>query len=1024
MHTTVKIFLLLSGIASLTYQVVWVRLLGLSLGSTSASIGTVIAAFFFGLAAGSYAARFIQNGNIRSLKPYLALEAIIGLSGVILLPLLLQLDLVAAQLPLLENSIPSKFLLTSLLLFIPTVCMGATFPIVTALLLRRNDNLTTRIGELYAFNTAGAVLGALLSAFVFIPWGGLDGATYIAVACNFSIIAIGFVLRKHFVVDTQLDPLNSHTTTLAAKSVANKWLAAVVLLTTGFTSIATEVGWSKYLSVFTGTTIFGFALILAIFLTGIFAGAWYVKRLMTRVKNHANVLLAALVLLAIALLMTRAGLNLVPPFYEGINHITLIDVHWLKACVVLFLLLPPTFLYGVIFPLAVAMYCNDIKHIQADVGAAYSINTIGGIFGAIGAGFWLIPSHGTDTLLLAMAITVLALPLLFIFVTRSVPRRIATVTVVGLIAVATPWMTPIGFDKLIGSVDYEFDEQARNGMEPTFLHLQEGKTGVISLVTYDDRYAKIQNNGLNESIIDMEDPHHALLIESLLAYVPYFFHADAKSAFVVGYGGGITTRAFTHLPLDSIHVVELEPAVVDAVKAMRDGPATALQDRRVLLEINDARNTLLFDPSRYDIIASQPSHPWLAGTAHVFTHEFFTLVKSRLNDDGIYSQWLNLFHMDKDTLKSIAKTFFDVFPYGMSFANLETGDFMLVGSLRGLQFDEQRITQRMTNVDVKKTLAHHKILSPQDLLLYFALSRDELLNATVDSEFNTDLNIRSEIRLSKIGNNIDKELSPYTWLQSQYHFDFTHYVSKQAQAETLYKAGQLFLRMELPDLTASVIRTLRQINRQSSDSLEHESMLWHADYGRATQWYYASESISDSSHMNQLDACLELADDTCVDKILARLKNKDLGRVARAKILFYRGQWRDLAAIQAQSNDELKWQLAAMARRDIIDAGKKLESIIGNDDDIPLLRVMAEYYRHSGQLKLAVQRERQIVNILDTRAERYKLLLSSALKHKNLSWAEALIRELENISPDTYEIERLKTRTLDALRPTQLAGQS
>ena len=177
-------FLVLSGVASLTYQVTWVRLLGLSMGSTSASISTVLAAFFLGMAIGSYLAERITRNNISSLRPYIILELLIGISGLSLLPILLNLDGLLAIIPALGAEISLKFIVTMVLLSIPTMCMGATFPVMASILIRNKDEIGLRMSQLYSLNTAGAVLGAALTGFVFIPNWGLDGAIYIAFALN------------------------------------------------------------------------------------------------------------------------------------------------------------------------------------------------------------------------------------------------------------------------------------------------------------------------------------------------------------------------------------------------------------------------------------------------------------------------------------------------------------------------------------------------------------------------------------------------------------------------------------------------------------------------------------------------------------------------------------------------------------------------------------------------------------------------------------------------------------------------
>ena len=190
------LFLVVSGVAALTYQVVWVRLLGLSMGSTSASVSTVLAAFFLGLAIGSYLAERITRNRIDNLNVYIVLEAAIGLSGLALLPILLNLDNMMAAIPEWGSILQFKFAVTMALLVIPTMCMGATFPVMAAILVRRQTDMGKRVSQLYSLNTAGAVFGALLAGFVFVPNWGLDGAVYMAASLNFFIVFIALYLNS------------------------------------------------------------------------------------------------------------------------------------------------------------------------------------------------------------------------------------------------------------------------------------------------------------------------------------------------------------------------------------------------------------------------------------------------------------------------------------------------------------------------------------------------------------------------------------------------------------------------------------------------------------------------------------------------------------------------------------------------------------------------------------------------------------------------------------------------------------
>lgn len=400
-------FLLLSGIASLTYQVVWVRLLGLSMGSTSASISTVLAAFFLGLALGSYLAEKITRNRINNLNVYIILELIIGVSGLLLLPALLNLETYIAAVPALSGTIAMKFIVTIALLIIPTMCMGATFPVMASILIRRKNEVGLRVSQLYSLNTAGAVLGAALAGFVFVPNWGLDGAIYIAFIINLLIVVMGLYLNRNL----KLVTLEVNETSIStAEKVNNKTTfedaplrrrALIVLFATGLVAIATEVGWTKYLSIFTGTTIYGFAAILTIFLMGITAGSWFIKSYLGRLQQPQLWMAVGLVLLGGALLLTRASLAWIPTLYDSINHIEAASwvMQFFKYVVVFILLFPATFLFGALFPLNLKLYCGNLQGVRARIGKAYAINTMASIFGSLIAGFWIIPSYGTDVLL-------------------------------------------------------------------------------------------------------------------------------------------------------------------------------------------------------------------------------------------------------------------------------------------------------------------------------------------------------------------------------------------------------------------------------------------------------------------------------------------------------------------------------------------------------------------------------------------------------------------------------------------------
>jgi hypothetical protein len=200
-------------------------------------------------------------------------------------------------------------------------------------------------------------------------------------------------------------------------------------------------------------------------------------------------------------------------------------------------------------------------------------------------------------------------------------------------------------------------------------------------------------------------------------------------------------------------------------------------DPRVDLRLNDARNALLVDPTRYDIIVSQPSHPWLAGSGTLFTREFFTMIRSRLEPGGIFGQWVNLFHMDAVTLGAILKSFYEVFPYGFSLRPGQGRDLLVFGSEWPLAFDVSRVEKRLVSRDLTGHLMRLNGKNVEDFLRDFALSRTEILRAVQSGPANTDTNLISEVRLARLGGGPVQGRDAATFLAETRGFDVLPYIA-------------------------------------------------------------------------------------------------------------------------------------------------------------------------------------------------------------------------------------------------------
>ncbi len=399
-------------------------------------------------------------------------------------------------------------------------------------------------------------------------------------------------------------------------------------------------------------------------------------------------MVSLLAALPFALIASRFLLSLLPDFQAVMNRAGEDGglQMFIRAATIAAALLPPTVLLGAVFPLNVQLCTGAGASTRRDIGTAYAINTLSSIAGAAIGGLLIIPLWGTDILLVAMAgLAAFAAATWMPWLPRLRSRMAILVSALAAIALLA---TAKGIDYRSMIANAGYDDRSRAGKAPTFHFLKEGRAGVISLTSYDGKQMLLQNNGLNEAGFTPGDPGDVPVIEVLLGLVPYILHTDPQSALVIGLGAGNTASVLADTELARIRIVELEPAVTAAVRAVAGSPVTVLDDARVEITYNDARNTLAVEDESYDLIVSQPSHPWVAGTAGVFTREFWEIASRRLNDGGLFAQWLNLFRMNETTLRAVLKSFFEVFPEGFVLSSERS--LILVGSNGTIILDEPR----------------------------------------------------------------------------------------------------------------------------------------------------------------------------------------------------------------------------------------------------------------------------------------------------------------------------------------------
>jgi hypothetical protein len=385
-------------------------------------------------------------------------------------------------------------------------------------------------------------------------------------------------------------------------------------------------------------------------------------------------------------------------------------------------------------------------------------------------------------------------------------------------------------------------------------------------------------------------------------------HDDPKSAFLVGFGGGTTTKAMTLTSLESIRVVELEPTVVEAGRAISGGEIPTLQDPRVRLDFNDARNTLLVENTKYDIIASQPSHPWLARASNVFSRDFFTLAKSRLNQGGIYAQWVSLFQMDATTLKSLLKAFYEVFPEGMTFASLDTGDFIMFGSANPMVFDFNKINRHLSDKKIASVLKNNGINNAKDLMLYFALSRDEALTAAGDTPANTDLNILSEVRLSKNVRVQPVDEDPYKFLWANYTFNVETYLADD-YVQRMYEIGSYYAdNKKATTIARYTAKQVSKLNPVLGRGMAYEKLWRRSKYSDAIEFYNQHQDWPDRTHVQQALTLSNKGFKKEAMQVITRIQEQKLRHTVKNRLLSSDKGFSELQDLKNKGDIETIWQ--------------------------------------------------------------------------------------------------------------------
>ncbi|MEO8016431.1 MAG: fused MFS/spermidine synthase, partial [Pseudomonadota bacterium] len=667
----------LSGIAALVYQTAWMRQFAIVFGTSELAVATVLAAYMGGLAAGAQLAERFLPRVTRPVLTYALLEVGIALGAVVVVPLLLRGANLALQVmfggqpspPDSDHAGTTLFYLASAFaaLALPTTLMGATLPMLARYAVAEEAQIGRRIGLLYAMNTAGAVAGALLAAFVLLPELGLQHTVWVGAVFNavVFVLAIALVGRIPYTKPPVGYELEARAKAPPATPRLRKhsfntfpgpaWVLPLMLLT-GAVAFFQEVLWTRMLAHVVGSSIYAFGVMLASFLSGIALGG-ALGAAVARNRERATLALA-LALLAAAtaaalaylnlesLLPKTAGLLAASPLHFGFLHIP-------NTLFAGLLLLPMTIAIGMTYPLAVRVLASDPEDAAPASARVYAWNTVGAIAGSLAAGFLLIPALRYEGAIRVAVGASAALSVAAAWLLMPLNRLAAT-------AVSVLAITGAAFFRPQPPMALLVTSPLNVGAKGRVLYYDIGRSASVVMLAQDGGLA-LRTNGLPEALMESPGSLQRFSGEFWLSPLAVIARPQTRDMLIVGFGGGVVVEGVPP-SVRKIDVIELEPKVIEAnrltsSKRKRD----PLTDPRVTIIVNDARGALRLTSRRYDAIVSQPSHPWTAGASHLYTREFMQLAHEHLTQDGVFVQWMNVIFMDEDLLRSLTATMLSVF---------------------------------------------------------------------------------------------------------------------------------------------------------------------------------------------------------------------------------------------------------------------------------------------------------------------------------------------------------------------------
>jgi spermidine synthase len=747
-----------SGCAALIYEVVWFQLLQLSIGSSAVSLGVLLGIYMGGMCIGSLLLPRYLDRRHHPLRVYAALEAGIGLFGVIVLFAVPVVgDLYTRIAGTGQVSLIFRALVAGICLIPPTLLMGATLPAI-ARWVETTPRGVSWLGYFYGGNLAGAVAGSLLAGFYLLRVYDMPTATAAAVVLNVAVAGFAVLIASrtpHTVITA-----SAAEPELPQAPAEGARLVYVAIAFSGLTALGSQVVWTRVLSLLLGATAYTFSLILAVFLVGLGIGSSLGAALARNVSNPRAALgwtqLGLCVSMAWAAYASSASLPfwpINPSISTSVSFNFQLDL--MRAIWVMF---PGALLWGASFPLALAGVAKPGQDSARLVGGVYAANTVGAIIGASVTALALVGTVGSQ-ITQQMLIGIAAMSGLLMLLPAAGEKRspltstpvvvIGIALVAGLLARTVPPLPGI----LVAYGRYAATWVGQNEI----VYVGEGVTASVAVSRTPTGVLNYHNAGKVQASSEPQD----MRLQRMLGHITTLVPKAPTKVLVIGCGAGVTAGAVSIDPLVKDQTIaEIEPLVPQVVSThFAEHNFDVVRNPKVRVHLDDARHYLLTTDEKFDAITSDPLDPWVKGAATLYTREFFQEVKSHLNPGGVVTLFVQLYESTDAAVKSEIATFLEAFPNGAVFANTVNGqgyDLVLFGQLEDGRINVDAVQARLddpANAAIAQSLREIGIFSAIDLFGTYAGRRSDMAGWLSDAIINTDRNLKLQY-LAGLGLNL------------------------------------------------------------------------------------------------------------------------------------------------------------------------------------------------------------------------------------------------------------------------------